>query len=669
MGIGAAFATGLVKGFTQNIEKEEAKRLAEQAKVDAFEQTALQAVVTGKATKSGYSAAADLIKSARQQMKDRKPIDMFGRATDGLDLDFAKLQGTLEDATEYGTTFGTGQNKIGFNVDISKGIDGKLGRSYLSEVAGFAMDKNFETKLDSLSDSEFVKFYNSMGASRRAIIDAEKKSGKDLYEAPDVMGGENSQTYRGLYKLDSYYAKRFGGLQPVGATEGSSLNEIDVQTTAIAEAHKVKTGRMPDSVGLVQTDSGTNQYPMLFYTKDSEKKQLEVIAQRLGTSTTSLLAHWQTGFMAIPGISSEDQVRALDTSVSLGTQVSFIGELDPDAQLRMMNQESIDNVTKIAIAAGATDLQTFAYALAPYMEGPKRPQRPSEWGSVRQIPSETVQRYILGRVYGEDKAKTVSFKDFRDGQTALETTYNKIIDLETEIKGLDAPLAYDKFKGKLTAVFDLEQGLFGGVAKDLGIPSRRTGELNLDDDENLTVEYSEHLSELVRRADKTGGVQAAKLEAMRISLAFEMARAADPSGRLSNQDIEQQLRKLGTDWQTVDQAVAAIQVAKNEFSLKAEQYKVLVRLGESQKTATERDYKIIDATIAADHLLRNRGVKRTTGAVASDTPQVDISNIVKTPSGKLVDSSTGLPATDEQSKAFNLKTVLDSTQQQQGQGT
>jgi hypothetical protein len=408
---------------------------------------------------------------------------------------------------------------------------------------------------------------------------------------------------------------------------------------------------------------------MLFYTKDSEKKQLEVIAQRLGTSTTSLLAHWQTGFMAIPGISSEDQVRALDTSVSLGTQVSFIGELDPDAQLRMMNQESIDNVTKIAIAAGATDLQTFAYALAPYMEGPKRPQRPSEWGSVRQIPSETVQRYILGRVYGEDKAKTVSFKDFRDGQTALETTYNKIIDLETEIKGLDAPLAYDKFKGKLTAVFDLEQGLFGGVAKDLGIPSRRTGELNLDDNENLTVEYSEHLSELVRRADKTGGVQAAKLEAMRISLAFEMARAADPSGRLSNQDIEQQLRKLGTDWQTVDQAVAAIQVAKNEFSLKAEQYKVLVRLGESQKTATERDYKIIDATIAADHLLRNRGVKRTTGAVASDTPQVDISNIVKTPSGKLVDSSTGLPATDEQSKAFTLKTVLDSTQQQQGQGT
>ena len=36
MGIGAAFATGLVKGFTKNIEEEKARRLAEQQKIDAF---------------------------------------------------------------------------------------------------------------------------------------------------------------------------------------------------------------------------------------------------------------------------------------------------------------------------------------------------------------------------------------------------------------------------------------------------------------------------------------------------------------------------------------------------------------------------------------------------------------------------------------------------------
>ena len=665
MGIGAAFATGLVKGFTQNIEKEEAKRLAEQAKVDAFEQTALQAVLTGKATNKGYSAVADLIKSARQQMNDRKPIDMFGRATDGLDLDFAKLQGTLEEATEYGTTFGTGQNKIGFNTAISKGIDGKIGRSYLSEVAGFAMDKNFETKLDALDDSQFVAFYNSMGASRRAIIDAEKKSGKDLYEAPDVMGGENSQTYRGLYKLDNYYKKRFGGTTPVSATEGSGLNEIDVQTTAIAEAHKSKTGKMPDTVGMVvNSETGTIQFPMLMYANDADKKQLGTIAGNLGTSTTSLLAYWQTDFMRIPGINSEKQIDALEASVFLGTSFPFIDAVDPDDQLRMMPQETIDDIAKKAASAGAGDLQTFAYALAPYMKGPKKPTRPAEWGSVRDVKTETIQQYILTRVYGEDKADQVSFKDFRDGQTALDTTYGKLLEIEEEMKGIDAPLVYDKYKGKFGAAFDLEQGIFGGMVRDLGISVGRAGELKLNDDENLTIEYSEYLSDRVRQAGKAG-VKFAELEAMRISLAFEMARAADPSGRLSNQDIEQQLRKLGSDWQTSEQAVAAIQVAKKEFKLKAEQYKVLVRLGESQRTATERDYKIIDGTIAADYILRNKGVKYNTGAVGSGKPPVDVSNIVVTPSGNYIDSATGLPATEDQMNAIKLQNEAASSQKQE----
>jgi len=49
-------------------------------------------------------------------------------------------------------------------------------------------------------------------------------------------------------------------------------------------------------------------------------------------------------------------------------------------------------------------------------------------------------------VYGEDKADEVSFKDFRDGQTALESTYTRIGELETEIKGLDAPAAYESPK-------------------------------------------------------------------------------------------------------------------------------------------------------------------------------------------------------------------------------
>ena len=47
------------------------------------------------------------------------------------------------------------------------------------------------------------------------------------------------------------------------------------------------------------------------------------------------------------------------------------------------------------------------------------------------------------------------------------------------------------------------------------------------------------------------GARYARFEALRIALAFQMARAADPSGRLSNQDIDQQLSRLGTNTDTV----------------------------------------------------------------------------------------------------------------------
>ena len=71
MGIGAAFATGLVKGFTQNIQEEKARRLAEQQKIDGFEQIAVKSVLEGDATTSGYNAVRKLLKSAQQQIDDR----------------------------------------------------------------------------------------------------------------------------------------------------------------------------------------------------------------------------------------------------------------------------------------------------------------------------------------------------------------------------------------------------------------------------------------------------------------------------------------------------------------------------------------------------------------------------------------------------------------------
>lgn len=643
MGIGFAFASGLVKGFTQNIQQEKARRLAENEKVDALQQLVFAASLDPK--KKVSQGAKDLLKSARQQLDDRPSIGLFGRATDGIDLDFAKLQSTLNDTDEFGVTFGTGENLIGFASDISKGIDAKLGRAYLSEVSGFANSSDYATRLDKLTNQEFVNLYSSMGAARGALVQA-AAAGQNEYKL-DVAGAEDSDMFRGLYKLDDYYDNRFkSGPPPSTTNTGMNIGRIEQVVMPIAEDHKNNTGVMPDTIGM---PTSTSSPDIITYTNKSDKEALQMIADGLGIDPITAYAYWQTGFMDIPDIDPEDQRQAFDTSVYLGANVTNVANLDPDESLYMLPEQAIKGIVKKAKASGATDLQAFAYALAPYMQGPKKPSEPRTWGTRRKQRQERIQDYILRRVYGENKSDQISFKDFKDAQTALESTFTRITELETEIKGLDAPAAYDAFKGRLYAIFDPEEGLFGGMLKDLGISPTEGDGLNVNDKENLTAEYGKYLNAKVEAASKTGGVNAAKLEAMRISLAFEMARAADPSGRLSNQDIEQQLRKLGTPFQTVNQALAAIVVAKKEFSTKAEQYKVLVRLGESQKMATERDYQIIDGTIAADYLLRNSTVP--TASTKQATP-VDISNIVKTPSGKIINQATGLPATAAEIEAF-----------------
>lgn len=661
MGIGAAFAMGLVKGFRENITEEKKRRLAEQEKIDSMETYAYQAMFDKN--KRVPTGVWDLIKSARTEFDKRPNIDIFGRATDSIDLDLASLQSSISNATAYGTVFGTGNNQIGFTSDISKGIDAKLGRSYLSEMAGFANSQGFENKLDKLSDQEFNSLYSSMGAARGALVQA-SKTGKDpnLYVGIDVMGTQDSDMFRGLYKLDEYYDKRYGGSAPAHtATAGGTVptNNITTIVNAQAQRHQQKTGMAPDTVGMVRNiQDGTVLYPVLTFNDKAAKDQLGVIADSLGVDTLSLLAYWQTEFMNLPDVDALDQADVLEGSVFLGTTVPNIAQLDPDQDLKRVGQEVIDSVVKKADSAlrksgyaGANRLEALSYMLAPYMAGPKGPTKPHTWGTKRAVKSETIQKYILKRVFGEDKADEVKFKDLTDSQSALESTFTRITELEKEIAGLEAIPAYDAFKGRLSAIFDPEVGVFGGVLKDMGIAVGSEGQLNLENKDQLTYEYS---SELNRRVAKAGeaGIAFARLEAMRISLAFEMARAADPSGRLSNQDIEQQLKKLGTNWQTVDQALAAIQVAKKEFKIKSEQYKVLVRLGDSQRVATERDYKIIDGTIAADYLLRNKGAGQTSGTL-DRPPPVNIENIIKMPSGKIIDQSTGLPATEEQSRAFN----------------
>ena len=104
------------------------------------------------------------------------------------------------------------------------------------------------------------------------------------------------------------------------------------------------------------------------------------------------------------------------------------------------------------------------------------------------------------------------------------------------------------------------------------------------------------------------------LEASRIALAFQMARAADPSGRLSNQDIEAQLIRLGTNWDAPEVAVARLEQTIRDFEILRNRYAEIVRVGKSSTNLSVAQKKQIKGNYTLVRLGELAGYESTQDA-------------------------------------------------------
>ena len=97
MGIGIALATGLVQGFTRNIQEEKALRAGEQEKLDAYNAILAEAAVGNKNfNQANADKIGNMIKAAQGKMDARERINIFGQAGERVNVDFT---GILSDLT------------------------------------------------------------------------------------------------------------------------------------------------------------------------------------------------------------------------------------------------------------------------------------------------------------------------------------------------------------------------------------------------------------------------------------------------------------------------------------------------------------------------------------------------------------------------------------------
>ena len=176
-------------------------------------------------------------------------------------------------------------------------------------------------------------------------------------------------------------------------------------------------------------------------------------------------------------------------------------------------------------------------------------------------PKVTIKEYAM-EIYG--------IKDEQDFMNGVEAT-------ERAVSNLDRLIAIEteelEYTGLVRSIFATMEGI-GDQVSQIGKGINSYFGTQADIGSGLKTEdgtTEESLMQVVERVNEDMDL-GINLEAMteadvlRLTLAADMARAVDPSGRLSNQDFEIQLRRLGaTKLGTKEQIKTALNTVRNQF--------------------------------------------------------------------------------------------------------
>lgn len=623
MGIGAAFGIGLVKGFHENIKKEEASRLAEQAKIDGFETAAFTASLDPKKDTSG---AFELIKSARQQLKDRKPIDMFGRKTDGIDIDFSKMQSTINSIGDYESIIGSGNFKFGMNVDVRK-FGASDSYAAITEMNSRLLgSKKSMVKLASAPRDTLLEIAN-LYTNHGVFIFNDFEKGR-------AEGGNialNLSIFEGMENFNKVMRARGLG--------GENYNVMSSIVTA-SKGGQPSYGETADPSQLITLES-PDKFSMGYSTMG---KALGATSENLPNSWASYtnltagipLNTRQTWFNAARDIAQE----YTDAGMKLPHTPLSIATMDKDTARQLL--KSITD--RIANDDGKSSAIGVAYVLGAFQELPN--WNPAD--GIRRVDKNITNKLFAARELFGQSAKEDDFNK-------LVSSNNEIVDVlgveggETGLYGLlnmvetdfAGPAAVDNIKGKLASVGAIFSAFVGGDTAQLTRTNVSTllpeanivsasyaqANSNVIDEETgekakyVTEEFIQGLNGSVEAARQRGranarkgesieeaGARYARFEAIRISLAFQMARAADPSGRLSNQDIEAQLQRLGKNTDTVSAMKARIRESIRDFETKQARYGAIIELvGDAGGKASAGSKKLVKGIIAVDRLSKRAG--------------------------------------------------------------
>jgi hypothetical protein len=519
-----------------------------------------------------------------------------GRAALGLPtLPLSNLLMPFDKAGDYNTVFGDlkFRNKSNGNVDDAT--------AYLAEVSALGNTSDYGQTLERLKRNNKPMYLNFMSSIDRNVMTINNKlfdsdpTGTTMFDVDIFPGVKNILKYK------------MGENTPQSAVD-DSIAEKHINNFKQTKNENSNTQFMLVSKG---TTVGTTRVTPLNFETKAEQDSANKIGNLIGSKINPFHDFVTKQIGLQPDLTIDDKKNIFLASVNMDGSIPDIQGLDPDLALSTITGEKADEIFQKVNNASFKNGKFAILALSPFMKGPTKAKVQKVPGQKRVIAGISKQNYVVTRVFNitqeelGDQAQKFTFKaieDHRDDNADVIETFNTLIGLVKDQP--DNPAIYNLFKQKLKAFVSLDEGILGGVVRDFlgkegvtGITENASADFGIKD--NLTSGYVDLMEERIKNA---GDSNAKRIEALKISLAFKMAKADDPSGRLSNQDVEAQYVKLGQITDLKRDALAVLAQTKAQFQKKLDKYNLLVNYGKGLDEATERDYQVIDAVFAYDHL-------------------------------------------------------------------
>ena len=578
MSLGLAFVRGLVGGFQKNIDREKEARGADDARIAELENFIFEAATDPK--KKVPKELGNILKDAKRQVSDRGSIDIFGRAGDRLNIDMTNLQQTVAEADDDKKFLTFGQYKMPISSEYGKGKSPTAESKMVLDAIN-----NYTLGRTPVEIAKMKEYFKQNPRIRTDFLDRLKSSAQ-IYGMGLVrsVSGETGELIG--------QPKPFAGYEVLKETyiDGVNKQSDDEIAYEIAKKHHQKnTAKDPLKMKIAEKnaiilpfqsekDGSLTFLPLKFNEKQSsDAKILKSIAKLnnfgddVGRFVTAYRRETQLGIPDQAGF----------TEVSMKNFPQYFPRINHAIQLyRRGAWKKAENMTT------KETQRTIAYLNNSSNFSQASPlAKISALAMIQSVDEADLNIYKYNDIdiinfdlKDVNESKDAIFKRFTDATVGeFNQKYQANQEVVTKLNQYVLnTLTEDTSPGgaarglkKLFGGFVAPSGQIGQLMQFIGGKNKR---YNLSGGDLKKGTTFETLQKVVEKIKNEGGIEdeltkIQENESLMIVLAANMARALDPAGRLSNQDFEVQLRRLGNSgfFGTKAGSVASLQTVVKEF--------------------------------------------------------------------------------------------------------